>query len=143
MLFHHRLDSRDWFLLPLTGTLKSRYLMYVECVFYVVKFVVTMPCACMHIMMQVIWKYFYSYRSVGDHGTLYQLRNKLNRTNVVSVPKKDMNACEDFITTVTSGLVVAAALNTFELESVNDCPADHIVLDAESVWTLMVRGESV
>ena len=106
------------------------------CTLYVVKFVVTMPCACMHIMMQVIWKYFYSYRSVGDHGTLYQLRNKLNRTNVVSVPKKDMNACEDFITTVTSGLVVAAALNTFELQSVNDCPADHIVLDAESVWTL-------
>ena len=67
---------------------------------------------------------------------LYKLRNKLNCTNVLSALKKDVNACEDFITTVTSGLIVAAALNTFELESVSAYHADHVVLDAESVWSL-------
>ena len=41
-------------------------------------------------------------------GTLYQLRNKLNRTNVVKSPISDMNACEDFIETVTPGHFIAA-----------------------------------
>ena len=62
--------------------------------------------------MQVIWKFFYSTRSGGDHGTLYQLRNKLNHTNVVKVPKKDVNVCEDFIEVITSSLVIATDLTT-------------------------------
>ena len=86
----------------------------------------------------MIWKYFYSYRSAGDHGTLYQLRNKLNRTNVVQSPKKDANACEDFMYIVISGLVVAAALATFKMKSVNDHPADDILPDADTVWTLSI-----
>ena len=51
-------------------------------------------------------------------------------------PKKDVNACEDFITTITSGLVVAAALSTFELNSVDDQPAEHIVPGGDMIWTL-------
>lgn len=83
--------------------------------------------------MQVIWKYFYSPHSAGGHGTLHQLRNKLNRTNVVKTPKKDVNACEGFITIVTSGLV-AAALATFQLTCLSDYPADHIVPGADTMW---------
>ena len=32
-----------------------------------------------------------------DGGTLYQLRNSINRRNVVSSPDNDVNACEDFL----------------------------------------------
>ena len=54
----------------------------------------------------------------------------------MGVPKRDVNACEDFITTITSGLVVAAALSTFELNSVDDQPAEHIVPGGDMIWTL-------
>ncbi|KAL5489195.1 hypothetical protein EMCRGX_G018261 [Ephydatia muelleri] len=63
-------------------------------------------------LLEVIWKFFYFTCSGGDHGTLYQLRNKLNRTNVVKVPKKDVNACEDFVEIITSSLVIATAMTT-------------------------------
>ena len=48
-------------------------------------------------------------------------------------PKKDVNACEDFIYIVISGLVVAAALATFKLKSVNDHPADDILPDVDTI----------
>ena len=83
----------------------------------------------------MIWKYFYSERSAGDHGTLYQLRNRLNRTNVAKKPKNDMNACEDFIEIVTSGHIVAAALETFQLDSTDDTPSNDVVPNAQDVWT--------
>ena len=69
-----------------------------------------------------------------DRGTLYHLRNRLHRSNVPSVPKKDFNACEDFIYTVTSSYVVAAALATFDLKSTTDTPNDSVVKDADNVW---------
>ena len=47
-----------------------------------------------------------------------------------------MNACEDFISTVTAGLVVAAALATFELKSVDDLPAEDIVPGGDIIFTL-------
>lgn len=93
-----------------------------------------------HACMQVIWKYFYSSQSAGDHGTLFQLRNKLNRTNFISTPKNDVNACEDFISIITSGLLVAAALTTYEMDSVDDIPSDNVLPNAELVWTL-TNGE--
>lgn len=46
--------------------------------------------------------------SSSDHGTLYQLRNILNRTNVVKDPTKDFNACDDFFQLIISGHVIAA-----------------------------------
>ena len=84
----------------------------------------------------MIWKFFYSTCSGGDHGTLYQLRNKLNRTNVVKVPKKDVNACEDFVEIITSSLVIATAMTTLRLKSVNDFSSDGVLPGAETVWML-------
>ncbi len=86
--------------------------------------------------VQVIWKYFYSSNSAQDHGTLYQLRNKLNRTNVVTKPKNNVNACEDFVEIVTSGLIISSALEMLSLNSVDDMPSDISVPGAEEVWTL-------
>ena len=87
-------------------------------------------------VVQVIWKYFFSLQSAGDHGTLYQLRNKLNRSNVVKTPKKEVNACEDFLVIVISGFVIAAALATFHLNSPADHPTNKVVPGADTMWTL-------
>ena len=88
------------------------------------------------IFIQVIWKFFYSYQSASEHGTLYQLRNKLNRTNVVKTPKKDVNACEDFLDIVTSGLVVAAVCTTLQLKSVDELPTNSALPRADEMWTM-------
>ena len=84
----------------------------------------------------MIWKFFYSYQSASEHGTLYQLRNKLNRTNVVKTPKKDVNACEDFLDIVTSGLVVAAVCTTLQLKSVDELPTNSALPRADEMWTM-------
>lgn len=41
--------------------------------------------------------------------------------------KKDFNACEDFIETVTSSHIVAAALSTFGVKSLSETPPDSII----------------
>ena len=56
---------------------------------------------------------------------MYQIRNKLNRINVVKSPKNDVNACEDFIEIVTAGHIVAAVLR---LKSKDDTPTDDKLL---------------
>ncbi len=79
----------------------------------------------------MIWKYFYSPLSSSDHETLYQLRNKLNRTNVTTIPKNDFNACEDFIDIVVSGLIISATLTKFDMDSVS--PSD---IRFHNIWSL-------
>ena len=66
----------------------------------------------------MIWKFFYSSHSGGDFGTLYQLRNKLNYTSVVSTPQNNVNACEDFLEIISAGLVTSAALGVFDRNSI-------------------------
>ncbi len=83
---------------------------------------------------QIIWKYYFSSRSATDIGSLYNVRNRLNRTNVPTDVKKDFNACEDFIETVTQSQIVAAALPTFDMKSVSDTPSERVIQDAENLW---------
>ena len=82
---------------------------------------------CIHIFVQIIWKYFYSTRSGRDQGTLYHIRNRLNRSNVPTEVKRDFNACEDFIETVISSHIVAAALTVFGMKSVSDSAESSIL----------------
>ena len=81
-------------------------------------------------MLQVIWKYFYSTNSSTDHGTLYQLRNLTNHTNVVNKPGADFNACEDFFVLI---LVLTAAMSILGMESLSDMPKDSVLPNAEIV----------
>ena len=67
---------------------------------------------------------------------MYQLRNKLNRTNVVKTPKKDVNACEDFLDIVTSGLVLVAVCTILQLKSANEHPTNSALPGADEMWTL-------
>ena len=57
-----------------------------------------------------IWKYFYNVKSAGEHGTLFQLRNLVQCTNVRNNLKSDFNVCGDFLITVVRGLIVSAAM---------------------------------
>ena len=70
---------------------------------------------------------------------MYQLRSKLNRTNVVKTPKKDVNACEDFLETITSGLVIAATIATLQLQSTDDYPPEAFLPGAANIWTLPLK----
>ena len=76
--------------------------------------------------MQVIWKWLYSKQSSTEMGTLYQLKNTINRTNVPSDPKDNLNACEDFLGVVLEAHIVAAAktiLLSTQYGSVSDLAA--------------------
>ncbi len=45
-----------------------------------------------------------------ERGTLYQLRNLINRRNVKKEVKSDVNAIEDFIEVVTTEYIVSAVM---------------------------------
>lgn len=53
---------------------------------------------------------------------MYQIRNLINRQNVVSSPSNDVNASEDFFELVTSSHILAAAMEIFGMESLSDSP---------------------
>ena len=93
----------------------------------------------------MIWKYFYSLKSPGEHGTLYQLCNKLNRTNVCVNPDKDVNACEDFLLQVVSAHIVAAALEAFKMINAKDSPSEEVLNQPENIWMQpeVVRREAL
>ena len=54
---------------------------------------------------------------------MYQLRNLVNRRNVVTNPKENEAACEDFMITVTEAHILAAAMETFEMDSLSSTPS--------------------
>ena len=58
-----------------------------------------------------------------DGGTMYQLRNLVNRRNVVNDPKENEAACEDFMVTVTEAHILAAAMEMFDMDSLTDTPS--------------------
>ena len=53
---------------------------------------------------------------------------------MVKTPKNDVNACEDFLDIVTSGLIVASALATLKLKSTDDTPGEEVLPKAEDLW---------
>lgn len=78
----------------------------------------------------------YSTKSPSEHGTLYQMRNLLNRRNVVKKPIDDFNACDDFFMTVLTAHILVAAMKFLHIESLDQVPPDDVIQDAESVWML-------
>ena len=56
-----------------------------------------------------------------DHGSLQQLRDLINRRNVVSEVKKNVHACEDFLTIVVQCHILVGALKYLNMNSLDDC----------------------
>ena len=75
---------------------------------------------CIYMYTQVVWTRLYKTDSSQDGGTMYQLRNLINRRNVVTDPKKDMNACEDFLELITNAHILAATMQKFDMKSLTD-----------------------
>ena len=67
-----------------------------------------------------------------ERGTLYQLRNAINRRNISSSCKVDLNSCEDFFELVVSGHVLAAVMHFMSMSSMDDTPSS--VLISPDVW---------
>ena len=77
------------------------------------------------ISIQVIFNKYFDQQSAKDGGTLCQLRNIINRSNVTGNVKKEMNATEDFLKSVLNAHVVAAALTFFGMDKTTDEPTQY------------------
>lgn len=84
--------------------------------------------------IQVIWKRLYKTTSGMERGTLYQLRNAINRRNVPKSCKNDMNACEDFFELVVSGHILVAVMDFLGMSSVDDTPSSTLI--SPDIWML-------
>ena len=84
--------------------------------------------------MQVIWKRLYSFYSVREKGTLHQLKNVINRTNLKAKPKDSVNATHDFITLVTTCHIISAAMQLMKMTELKDMPISELV--DENTWML-------
>ena len=66
----------------------------------------------------MVWKRLYSTCSGIDSGTLFQLRNVINRRNFVKDVKKDLNSCEEFMELITIAHILSAAMSVAEVEDI-------------------------
>jgi len=65
----------------------------------------------------------YKTKSSNEHGTLYQLRNLIERRNVVTTVSKDYHAVSAFFDLAVECHVVAAAMQVLEMEDIDAKPA--------------------
>ena len=86
--------------------------------------------------VQVIWNRLYDTSSGMDVGTLFQLRNLINRRNIVKDPTSNVAASEDFILLVTEAHILSAAMTVLKMKSLDDTPSHDmfkIPADADSL----------
>ena len=67
-----------------------------------------------------------------DGGTLFQLRNLLNRRNVTKNPTSNVSACEDFFIHVVEAHIVSACMTVFGMSSLHDAPSSEFLPDTPS-----------
>ncbi len=67
-----------------------------------------------------------------EKGTLYQLRNLLNRRNISKHPKSNVNATEDFLEAVVIGHILATAMSYLGMTSLCDSPSTSLF--TQDVW---------
>jgi hypothetical protein len=84
--------------------------------------------------IQVVWKYFFTSASSVEHGTMYQLRNLIGRSNVSANPIHKYNECDEFFKLVTSCHILAAALEAFQMKSLSDVPHIPGVANPANLW---------
>ena len=78
---------------------------------------------CMMNFVNLIYAKFYKTNSSGDLGTMYNLRNKLDRRNVFCDTNKNCRACNSFLQDVLDGYVIACALHHFGMRGPEDMDA--------------------
>ena len=79
-------------------------------------------CITLNTNLQMLFDYLYKSQSVGDLGTLYQLKTRLNRKDVCDKVNKSYHGCEAFFNSVVDGYIVYAAMVFFGMASPNSTP---------------------
>lgn len=69
-----------------------------------------------------------------QRGTLYHLRNLINRRNVTRKCKNSMNACKDFFETTVKGHVISCVMHLLGMSDVGGIPTQFIT--SNDVWML-------
>ena len=90
----------------------------------------------------MIWKYYYSLNSSSQHGTLYQLRNLIGRTNVKGKPIDCFDPCEDFFVLIVEAYIVAVAMKLLKLHNLSDVPSEEYATHGDVTWTLTAEERS-
>ena len=85
-----------------------------------------------------------------ERGTLFQLRNAINRQNVTQYCKNDVNASEDFFELVVKGHMLVAVMDTLGMSATDDAPSSQsmphdawMLTDEERKSSLMEVTEQV
>ena len=79
-----------------------------------------------------------------DAGTLYQLRNLINRRKVTRDPNSNVSASEDFFLTVVEVHILSACMTVFEMTPVNSAPSQRLFSpESEKKATLHTRSAAV
>ena len=73
----------------------------------------------------MIFKHLYQH-SPTDYGTLHQLRNLINRRNIVKMPKDDFHAYDDYFRLVLQCHVITAAMKVLGVEATTSSPPDSL-----------------
>ena len=74
------------------------------------------------LLFQCVWKRLYSTASVSDGGTMYHLRNLINRRNVTSDPSHNVDPSE--VITIVEAYIFIAAMDLYQMKSPSDDPVD-------------------
>ena len=64
-----------------------------------------------------------------EKGTLFQLRNVINRRNVSAKPKANVNAAEDFFEIAVIGYVISTTMSYLQMSSLEEVPYKNITLE--------------
>lgn len=105
--------------------------MYTQCIFLIK----------LLIFLFTVYVYFFNLRFCMEAGTLYQLRNLVNRRNLSKKVKGHMNEVEDFLELITSCHLCACAINYFGMKKYNDEPSLNCFSAAISTLPLLERKE--
>lgn len=91
-----------------------------------------------------MWKRLYHTDSGIERGTLYQLRNLINRRNVTKEAKSDVNANEDFLEVSVMGYILVTAMSVLGMTDLHGAPLASLVspdlwMEDDSVRSSMLK----
>ena len=94
------------------------------------------------------WFHFSTCRSSGsgcirDLATFYQMRIFINRRNVVNDPTKNVAACEEFFLLVVEAHILSAAMQVFDMSTLDSIPSNTELFPKEATDLNSVQRRNV
>eukprot|EP00731_Ephydatia_muelleri_P008752 Em0004g1090a len=88
------------------------------------------------IYLDLIWRYFYATSSSNQTGTLYHLKNLLNRTSIPKKAKKQYDACHDFFVLVVEAYILVAAMTELKMDNLDGIPDKTFSPQGNDTWMM-------